>query len=189
VSEQGPNVLVQASSQALANKRLTMKLLTIAAASFAFGFALIPLYDVLCEITGYGNQKDLQVAARVAENPDKARTITVDFLAEVPTVGQWAFAPTVRSMQVHPGKLYSTEYVAQNLTGHPAVAQAVPSVAPGKAAAWFRKTECFCFVPQSFQRDEKRSLPVRFIVDRDLPAHVDRITLSYVFYDSALTTR
>jgi cytochrome c oxidase assembly protein subunit 11 len=167
-----------------ANRRLTWKLAGIACASFAFGFALIPLYDVICDITGFGNQKNLQVASRTVENPDEARTITVEFLAELPTVGKWKFQPAVATMQVHPGKLYSTEFIAHNLTGHDTVAQAVPNVAPGKAAAWFRKTECFCFTPQNFKRDEERRMPVRFIVDRDLPPHVDRITLSYVFYDS-----
>ena len=166
------------------NQRLTIKLLAIACASFVFGFALIPLYDVICDVTGFGNQKDLQVAARIAENPDDTRTVTVDFMAELPSVGKWEFRPVVASMQVHPGKLYSTEFIARNLTGQDTVAQAVPNVSPGKAAAWFRKTECFCFTPQSFKRDEQRRMPVRFIVDRAIPPYVDRIVLSYVFYDS-----
>ncbi len=167
-----------------ANRQLTFKLLMIACASFAFGFALIPLYDVICDITGFGNQKNLRVAARVAENEDITRTVTVDFLAELPSVGKWEFRPVVASMKVHPGKLYATEFIARNLTGQDTVAQAVPNVSPGKAAAWFRKTECFCFTPQSFKRDEQRRMPVRFIIDRDIPAYVDRIVLSYVFYDS-----
>ncbi len=167
-----------------ANRQLTIKLLAIACASFAFGFALIPLYDVICDVTGFGNQKNLQVVARIAENPDDARTVTVDFMAELPSVGKWEFRPVVASMQVHPGRLYSTEFIAHNLTGQATVAQAVPNISPGKAAAWFRKTECFCFTPQSFKRDEQRRMPVRFIVDRAIPPYVDRIVLSYVFYDS-----
>jgi cytochrome c oxidase assembly protein subunit 11 len=167
-----------------ANRQLTIKLLTIACASFAFGFALVPLYSVLCNITGFGDQTRLQVAARVVENPDDARTVTVDFIAELPSVGKWEFRPVVASMQVHPGRLYSTSFIAHNLTGQDTVAQAVPNISPGKAAAWFRKTECFCFTPQSFKRGEQRSMPVRFIVDRAIPPYVDRIVLSYVFYDS-----
>jgi cytochrome c oxidase assembly protein subunit 11 len=166
------------------NRQLTIKLLTIACASFAFGFALIPLYDVICDVTGFGNQKNLQLAARVTENEDASRTVTVDFMAELPSVGKWEFRPVLASMQVHPGKLYSTEFIAHNLTGQDTVAQAVPNITPGKAAAWFRKTECFCFTPQAFKRDEQRRMPVRFIVDRDIPPYVDRIVLSYVFYDS-----
>ncbi len=168
------------------NSRLTLKLLGIAAGSFAFGFALVPLYDIMCEITGFGNQKDLQEqTAAIVEAPDLARTITVDFVAELPTVGSWEFRPVVKSMQVHPGQLYAVEYLAHNLTGKDTVAHAVPNVAPGTAAGYFHKTECFCFIPQNFAKDEQRSMPVRFIVDRDLPQHLDRVTLSYVFYDNS----
>ena len=71
------------------------------------------------------------------EQPDDSRTITVDFLADLPTVGNWEFRPTVASMQVHPGRLYQTEFFAHNLTGHATTAQAVPNIAPGKAAMLF----------------------------------------------------
>ena len=165
------------------NRRLTLKLLGFALGSFAFGFALVPLYDVLCDLTGFGNQKALAEARVTVETPDDSRTITVDFLAELPSVGNWEFRPTVRSMQVHPGRLYQTEYVARNLTGHATVAQAVPNIVPGKAAGYFRKTECFCFTPQKFAIDEQRPMVVRFVVDPALPRSVERITLSYIFYD------
>ena len=89
-------------------------------------------------------------------------------------------------MQVHPGKLYEAFFTAKNLTGHDTVAQAVPNIAPGKAASYFRKTECFCFTPQAFRKDEERTMPVRFIVDRQLPAYMDRITLAYTFYDRSM---
>ncbi len=167
------------------NRKLTLKLAAFALGSFAFGFALVPLYDVLCEITGFGNQKALVAQSQVIEAPDESRLVTVDFLADLPSVGNWEFRPLVSSMQVHPGKLYQVEYVAHNLTGRDTVAQAVPNVAPGKAVAYFRKTECFCFVPQNFKVNEQRPMPVRFIVDPKLPAYVDRITLSYTFYDEA----
>jgi cytochrome c oxidase assembly protein subunit 11 len=171
------------------NRRLTLKLSAFALGSFAFGFALVPLYDVLCEITGYGNQRTLAEKQAVREQIDESRTVTVEFMAELPSVGNWQFAPRVASMQVHPGKLYQVEYVAHNLTGRDTVAQAVPNVAPGKAAGYFRKTECFCFTPQQFAVNEARPMPVRFIVDPALPAYVDRITLSYTFYDSATLPR
>lgn len=166
-----------------ANRSLTARLVLFAAGSFAFGFALVPLYDVLCEVTGFGDQKLLAKAAKVAENPDDTRTITVEFVTSLPSVGSWEFRPVVASMQVHPGRLYEAKFVAQNLTGRDTVAQAVPNVAPGKAAAWFRKTECFCFTPQHFDKGERREMPVRFIVDRAAPAYLDRITLAYTFYD------
>ncbi|HET9473155.1 MAG TPA: cytochrome c oxidase assembly protein [Steroidobacteraceae bacterium] len=165
------------------NQRLTLKLLGFALGSFVFGFALVPLYDVLCDLTGFGNQKALSEARVTVETPDDSRTITVDFLAELPSVGNWEFRPTVRSMQVHPGRLYETEYLARNLTGHATVAQAVPNIVPGKAAGYFRKTECFCFIPQKFAVDEQRPMVVRFVVDPALPRSVERITLSYIFYD------
>ena len=165
--------------------RLTLKLCAIALGSFAFGYALVPFYNVLCSITGLGDQTALARRAVAVEQPDMNRTITVDFMAEVPTIGSWAFRPLVRSIQIHPGKLYSTEYFAQNLTGYDTIAQAVPNVSPSKAAAYFHKTECFCFTPQRFAKGESRTMPVRFIVDPSLPTYLDRITLSYMFYDTS----
>ena len=172
-------------SNASQNKSLTLKLLGFALGSFAFGFALVPLYDVLCDITGFGNQKALAEARVAIDKPDDSRIITVDFLAELPSVGNWEFRPMVASMRVHPGRLYETEFFAHNLTGHDTLAQAVPNIAPGKAAMYFRKTECFCFTPQHFNVNEQRPMAVRFVIDPAIPHSVDRITLSYVFYDES----
>jgi cytochrome c oxidase assembly protein subunit 11 len=169
------------------NKNLTLKLLAFALGSFAFGFALVPLYNVLCDITGFGDQRALAEQRLSVEKPDDTRTITVDFLAELPSVGSWEFRPTVASMQVHPGRLYETRFFAHNLTGHDTVAQAVPNIAPGKAAGFFRKTECFCFTPQKFTVNEARPMAVRFVIDPAIPKSLDRIVLSYTFYDE--TTR
>jgi cytochrome c oxidase assembly protein subunit 11 len=168
-----------------ANKRLTLKLLGFALGSFAFGFALIPLYDVLCDLTGFGNQKALAEQRLSVEAPDDSRTITIDFVADLPSVGNWEFRPRVASMQIHPGRLYETEFLARNLTGRATIAQAVPNIAPGQAAGYFRKTECFCFTPQKFAVNEARPMPVRFVVDPAIPRSVDRITLSYTFYDES----
>ena len=167
------------------NRKLTLKLLGFALGSFAFGFALVPLYDVLCDLTGFGNQKALAERRLSVEAPDDSRTITVDFVAELPSVGNWEFRPLVSSMQIHPGRLYSTEFMAHNLTGKNTVAQAVPNIAPGQAAGYFRKTECFCFTPQKFAVNEARPMAVRFVVDPAIPHSVDRITLSYTFYDES----
>jgi cytochrome c oxidase assembly protein subunit 11 len=165
------------------NRKLTLKLLGFALGSFAFGFALVPLYDVLCDITGFGDQSQLARARLAVEAPDDSRTITVDFVADLPSVGNWEFRPTVASMQIHPGRLYKTEFFAHNLTGFATTAQAVPNIAPGKAAGYFRKTECFCFTPQKFAAGEQRPMVVRFVVDPAIPRSLDRITLSYTFYD------
>ena len=168
-----------------ANRSLTWKLLVFALGSFGFGFALVPLYDVLCSVTGVGDQKALARAAVVTEKPDLNRTVTVDFLADLPSVGNFEFHPVVAQMQVHPGKLYEAHFFAHNLMGRDTVAQAVPNVAPSKAAAYFRKTECFCFSPQHFTTGEQREMPVRFYVDPALPGYIDRITLAYTFYDAS----
>jgi cytochrome c oxidase assembly protein subunit 11 len=168
-----------------AHRSLALKLTAIALGSFAFGYALVPFYNVLCAITGLGDQSALARRAFAVEKPDLNRTITVDFMAELPTIGSWAFHPLVRSIQIHPGRLYSAEYFAQNLTGHATVAQAVPNISPSQAAAYFHKTECFCFSPQRFAKDEGKTMPVRFIVDPQLPTYLDRITLSYMFYDDS----
>jgi cytochrome c oxidase assembly protein subunit 11 len=167
------------------NKKLTLKLGVFALGAFAFGFALVPLYDVLCDITGFGNQKSLAEQRLTVEAPDDTRSITVDFMTDLPSVGSWEFRPTVASMQVHPGRLYKTEFFAHNLTGHDTTAQAVPNITPGKAAGYFRKTECFCFTPQHFSKGEARPMTVRFVVDPAIPRSVDRITLSYTFYDES----
>jgi cytochrome c oxidase assembly protein subunit 11 len=167
------------------HRRLSLQLGAIALGAFGFGFALIPLYDVLCDLTGFGNQRALGEVRVVEEKPDDSRSITIDFLAELPSVGNWEFRPVVASMQVHPGRLYEASFIAHNLTGREQIAQAIPNVAPGRAAGYFRKTECFCFIPQKFAVNEQRPMPVRFIVDPAIPRSLDRITLSYTFYDES----
>jgi cytochrome c oxidase assembly protein subunit 11 len=168
------------------NRRLTLRLLGIALGAFAFGFALVPLYEVICDITGVGNPKDLRRAsAPMTATTDEERWVTVEFIAELPSVGSWEFKPVIAELKVNPGRLYEVQYIARNLTGKDTVAQAIPNVAPSKATGFFRKTECFCFVPQNFAKNETRNMPVRFVIDPALPKHVDRLTLSYVFYDNS----
>jgi cytochrome c oxidase assembly protein subunit 11 len=169
------------------NRRLVRALLLMTAGSFAFGWALIPLYDVFCRLTGIGNAEARATAAVVSEAVDVNRLVTIEFMSNPESNGSFEFHPQVGSMQIHPGKLYDTKFYARNLTGGASVAQAVPSIAPGIAAKYFRKTECFCFTPQKFAAGEGREMPVRFIVDPQLPANVDRVTLSYAFYDTTQT--
>jgi len=173
-----------------ANLAMTWKLLAIAAGSFAFGFALVPLYNVLCAVTGYGDQSRLRERVTAIERPQLDRTVTVEFLADVASAGTFEFRPVVRTVTVHPGQLFTAEFYARNLTGRDTVAQAVPNIAPSEVAAYFHKTECFCFSPQHFALNEGRDMPVRFIIDPSLPRHIDLITLAYTFYDeSARVTR
>lgn len=151
---------------------------------FGFGFALVPLYDVLCNWTGFnGRSSGMSVAADVAEQPDNTRTVTVEFLTTVNGGQPWAFAPDVQRLEVHPGKLYTVNFTAQNPHDAAAMAQAVPSIAPWNAARYLKKTECFCFRQQVFAALEEKHMPVRFMLERELPAEVDTVTLSYTFFD------
>lgn len=166
-----------------ANRQLLVKLLIFTSGAFGFGYLLIPLYGVLCDITGFGNDKRLAQASVIKTNPDPSRVITLEFLAELPSVGNWQFRPVLKTMQIHPGQLYTADFIAKNLTGRDTTAQAIPTLAPSKVASYFHKTECFCFTPQNFKKGEERALPVRFVVDPAIPRDIDRITLAYTFYD------
>jgi len=167
-----------------ANRRLVRQLWLFAAGSFAFGFALVPLYDVLCDVTGYGDRSRLVEAANVTEAVDENRTVTVEFISTAPTVGAWRLRSEKSSIEVHPGRLYQATFVASNLREQAVTATAVPSVAPLQATQYFQKTECFCFTPQPFGARETRELTVRFIVDPRLPANIGRLTLGYAMYDA-----
>jgi cytochrome c oxidase assembly protein subunit 11 len=165
------------------NRSLAARLVLMAAGSFAFGFALVPLYDVVCEITGVGSRGPLSRAGSAdGQSPAADRTVTIEFTASVPA-GGWTFEPVDATMEVQPGRLYETHYRARSLAEGATTGQAVPSVAPMRAARYFVKTECFCFTPQHFAAGEEREMAVRFVVDRELPAGIDRLTLSYAFYD------
>jgi cytochrome c oxidase assembly protein subunit 11 len=167
-----------------ANRSLITGLLLMTAGSFAFGWALVPLYDVFCRVAGLGQAEAKAGPAAAVEAVDLKREITIEFVADPASVGSFEFRPTVAAMHIHPGKLYDTEFYAKNLTSAASVAQAVPSISPGEAAKYFRKTQCFCFSPQRFGVGEGRDMPVRFIVDPALPAYIDKITLAYAFFDT-----
>jgi cytochrome c oxidase assembly protein subunit 11 len=180
------------SEQRKAIRNMTLKLLGMALGAFAFGFALVPLYSVLCDVTGYGdNQRLLRKAKAAEQHPDASRTITLEMLTSEGSAGGWDFHPVVRQIKIHPGTLYTVEFFAHNLTGRDTTAQAVPDIAPSKAVGFFHKTECFCFSPQHFKLGEQRTMPVRFIVDPQIPAYIDHLTLAYTFYDdsSRVTSR
>ena len=179
------------------NRSLTIRLLVLVTVMFGFGFLLVPLYDVFCEITGFGGRTNA-TAAITEEMPDLSREIRVEFVTTVNSYAPFDFAADVDSMTVHPGKMYSATFTARNLSEDDKVAQAVPSVAPVSAAEHFMKIECFCFTSQdfvaiiegetcvqNFVANEERAMPLQFIVDPDLPAYVDTITLQYTFYDTA----
>ncbi len=167
-----------------ANRKLVLGLLLMTFSSFAFGWALVPLYDVFCRAVGIGNAEAKAGPATVKEALDPNREVTIEFVASPASVGSFEFKPKVASLRVHPGKLYETAFYAKNLTSAASVAQAVPSISPSGTAQYFHKTECFCFNPQKFGVGEGRDMPLRFIVDPQLPVTVDRLTLAYTFYDT-----
>jgi len=166
------------------NRRTAGRLAVLTLAMFGFGFALVPLYDVFCEITGLNGKTGRVEAAALDGRADQSREVTVEFITSVNGALALEFAPEVRSMKVHPGGLYEATFIARNPGPAPLVGQAVPSVAPSAAASHFNKTECFCFSRQPFDAGESKRMPVRFVVDRDLPAAVRTITLSYTFFDA-----
>jgi cytochrome c oxidase assembly protein subunit 11 len=174
----------EVTDQTTNHRSLIRSLCIFAAGFFAFGFALVPLYRVLCNVTGYGDRSELEKAATVVEAPVLNRTVTVEFMSALPTFGDWEFRPEAHSIQVHPGRLYEAKFYAKNLRAKPVTAQAIPSIAPLDATQYFRKTECFCFSPQHFEADQARELTVRFIIDPKLPVDVDRVTLAYSMYDA-----
>lgn len=166
------------------NRLLLGRLLVLVAVMFAFGFLLVPLYDVFCEITGFGGRTNAE-ATVVEEVPDLSREIRIEFVTTVNSYAPFEFSADVDSMTVNPGKMYFATFTAKNLAEGDKVAQAVPSVAPVSAAEHFTKIECFCFTSQEFLANEARAMPLQFIVDPDLPEYVDTITLQYTFFDAS----
>lgn len=166
------------------NRSLIGQLIVLTIAMFGFGFLLVPLYDVFCEITGFGGRTNA-AALTIAEAPDLSREIRIEFVTTVNSYAQFAFDADLDSMTVNPGKMYFATFTAKNFSATDKVAQAVPSVAPVAAAEYFTKIECFCFTSQEFAAGEERALPLQFIVNPNLPDYVDTITLQYTFFDTA----
>ncbi len=174
-----------------ANIKTTRKTLLIAVAMFGFGYALIPLYSVICDVFGLnGRFIDLQQTdkaeyiANVEKQVDTNRTIRVEFLTTLNKSLNWEFKAMQNTVDVHPGKVTEVMFYAKNLTGRKVIAQAVPSVSPGTANKYFSKMECFCFDQQTFEAGEARNMPLRFYVDPNLPKRIKTISLGYTFFDT-----
>ena len=175
---------------ASANGKVIRRALLVCAGAFAFAFSMVPLYRIACE-TVFGIKLDDEAArgdAVIAAGVDESRLVTIEFDTGVNSKLDWAFRSAEPSMQVHPGKLYEAIFFASNQAATPIVGQAVPSVAPSTASIYFNKTECFCFTEQLLQPGEERAMPVRFVVDPELPDNVTTLTLSYTFYNNELAT-
>jgi cytochrome c oxidase assembly protein subunit 11 len=170
------------------NIRMVGKLVVITAGMFIFGYALVPLYKSICEMTGInilalGERLVPGAATTLPANTqvDTSRTITVEFDAN--SRGPWDFKPAIRSLQVHPGELATVMYEFQNIQNRRMSAQAIPSYAPQQASAHFNKLECFCFNQYTLEAGEKKSWPVVFVIDPKLSKDVNTITLSYTFFE------
>jgi cytochrome c oxidase assembly protein subunit 11 len=169
------------------NRKMVGKLAVVAAGMFAFGYALIPIYKHICELTGINilalGEKQVPGGSTASANTqvDRTRTITVEFDANAR--GPWMFKPAQASIQVHPGELATVMYEFQNVQDHRMAAQAIPSYAPRQASAHFNKLECFCFNQYTLEPGEKKQWPVAFVIDPRLPKDVTTITLSYTFFE------
>lgn len=170
------------------NIRMVSKLIVVAVGMFAFGYALVPIYKAICEMTGINILAlgDRNIPGAIKTSPantqvDTSRTITIEFDAN--SRGPWEFKPAQRSLQVHPGQLATVMYEFQNVQDRRMSAQAIPSYAPKQASPYFNKLECFCFTQYTLEPGERKSWPVAFVIDPKLSRDVKTITLSYTFFE------
>ena len=170
------------------NSRMVGKLVVIVLGMFVFGYALVPFYKAICEMTGINilALAEQKIAGKPAQLPsntqiDRTRSITVEFDAN--SRGPWHFKPAQNTLQVHPGELATVMYEFQNMQNRTMSAQAIPSYAPAQAAAHFNKLECFCFNQYTLAPGEKKQWPVAFVIDPKLSKDVTTITLSYTFFE------
>lgn len=164
------------------NRKIIIRLMIVVIGMFGFGFALVPLYNVFCVVTGLNGKTGGQIELPATLHVDSSRNVTVEFVASLNETMPWDFRPDTKSVTVHPGQPTKISFYARNKTDNDIIGQAVPSVAPGLAATYFRKTECFCFTEQVLKAGEEKHMPVVFIVDPDLPEDIGVISLSYTFF-------
>lgn len=170
--------------QQVQKHKLVIYLFLFVLGMFAFGFALVPIYNSLCKNLGINGKIDLSQPAQVSSRGvDQSRTILVEFVATNNSAVPWAFYPSIKKVDVHPGESYKLSFYAENKTGHQMTVQAIPSITPGIAAKYLKKTECFCFAQQTLNAYEAMYMPLIFHIDADLPANVKTITLSYTLFD------
>ena len=185
VSAAPPRASAAARPSARANRRLALRLLAVTAAMFGFGYALVPLYEIVCDLTGIGGRTGVISEAEARGGAvDSTRVVEVQFVATVNSGLRWAFEGPGKPMEVHPGQVYEASFSASNLSRRAVVGQAVPSVTPAGAAAHFDKIECFCFTRQRLEPGETRAMPVRFVVDEGIPRRIGALTLAYTFFEA-----
>lgn len=166
------------------NKKFALRLGVFTVVMFGFAYALVPLYNLMCEAWGINGKPSNEAVTRVATAIDKTRDITVQFTSVRNEELPWVFRPETKVIHIHPGEYKRTSYFAENISGHTMTVQAIPSVVPAEAAKYFRKTECFCFNKQTLASGTKLDMPLLFHVDVDLPKEIESITLSYTLFDA-----
>ncbi len=164
------------------NAKLIKKLVLTVFFMFGFGFALVPLYDVFCEVTGLNGKTNTEAAA-VSDVIDENRIVTVEFIAHTKSNVPWTFEPEVKRMKVHPGEMHEVNFFVSNKSQGDMVVQAIPSVSPGLAATYFNKIECFCFNQQPLEQGHTEGMGLQFYIDPELPKEYSTVTLSYTLYD------
>ena len=162
------------------NSRLLKKLLVVAACMFGFGYAMVPFYYKICQVTGINAGDEQALAANT--QVDSGRWITLQFDANANPSMPWHFRPLQNSMRIHPGQLVQAEFEVENLADSKITGQAIPSYGPALAGRYVKKIECFCFSQQSLMGGEKKRLPVMLVLDPGIPKDVNTITLSYTFF-------
>lgn len=177
------DAITQHELKQAANRKLGLKLLWLVGGSILFAFSLVPLYDVLCTVTGLNGKTD-SVATEALAAVDENRWVKVEFTSNVMPGLAWNFYPKQNSIMVRPGKIETVMFEAKNMTNQVVAGQAVPSVSPGSATTHLKKIECFCFVRQELQPGETKLMPLRFYVSPDLPEKVEAVTLSYAFFNA-----
>lgn len=167
------------------NIQLAIKLAGVAAAFSVLGFAMVPLYDVICRITGINGKTNTQAVAMPANTQvDTSRWVTVQFLSHTLPGSGLVFTPEQFSVKVHPGEMVVANYVVENVTSQTFRGQAIPSVTPAVGASYLQKIDCFCFKQQSFAPNEKRVLPVVFYIRNEIGTDLSTLTLSYTFFEA-----
>jgi len=160
------------------------KLVAVAVFMFAFVFlVMVPLYNVLCDALGINGKTNGEAYTSVQAGVDESRLVSVQFVATNNEGMPWEFGPSTTVMKVHPGAVNETVFLARNPLPKAMIAQAIPSISPSRAVAYFHKTECFCFNQQPLDGGAAAELPLQYIVDRDLPKDIHTITLSYTIFD------
>jgi len=165
------------------SERRIARLLVATVGMFAFGFAMVPLYDAICDVTGLNGKTGGKYVAGERTEVKKDRLVSVQFLTNNNGSMPWEFRPVKRVVRVHPGEINSVSFFARNPVGREMTAQAIPSVSPGYAARYLHKTECFCFAQQRLAGGESVDMPLRFIIDSEIPDDITTLTLSYTLFD------